>query len=462
MRLFRVSIPKSSLVLIVSEFLWMYGCLFLVANFIMGEDFSIFLEVESGAYRLLIVVISTMLALYFLDLYNRFTLASKVLLFNVSAMALGVVLITQSMVGYLFPGWIAPRSILLVGGAIIIVVFPFWRGAYVRIFMPALGTDRVLFLGANSLAQEIVDSLHRRPELALRAVGFVDDSHAAGKDLAGAPVLGNLSEFADLVRKIKPNRIVVGMDERRQSLPVEELLRLRFSGVQIEEAATTFQAAFGRVPIRGIRHSQLIFSSELGPVPRNLRLQAFYSVLLAAIALIPLCPVMLLVALAVRLTSRGPILFRQARVGAGGTVFTLYKFRSMVADAEARTGAVWATRNDPRVTPVGRIMRKTRLDELPQLLNVVRREMSLVGPRPERPEFVDQLSQMIPFYAHRHSVKPGITGWAQINYKYGESIEDAVMKLEYDMYYIKNLSPALDLYIMLHTLKAMLSAQLGH
>jgi lipopolysaccharide/colanic/teichoic acid biosynthesis glycosyltransferase len=134
----------------------------------------------------------------------------------------------------------------------------------------------------------------------------------------------------------------------------------------------------------------------------------------------------------------------------------------MVADAEARTGAVWATRNDPRVTPVGRIMRKTRLDELPQLLNVVRREMSLVGPRPERPEFVDQLSQLIPFYAHRHSVKPGITGWAQINYKYGESIEDAVMKLEYDMYYIKNLSPALDLYIMLHTLKAMLSAQLGH
>ena len=408
------------------------------------------------------MVVSTMLVLYFLDLYNTFTLHSKILLFQTFALALGVVLIIQSLVGYVFPGWIAPRSILLTGGAAMSLVFPLWRAAYARIFMPALGTDNVLFLGANSLSQEIVQSIHRHPELALRPIGFVDDHHAAGENVAGVPVLGKFRDFTEVIKRTKPNRIVVGMDERRQKLPVEDLLRLRFSGVQIEEAAAIFQTAFGRVPIRGLRHSQLIFSSELGPVPRNLQFQAFYSVLLAAIALLLLSPIMLLVAVAVRITSRGPILFRQSRVGMGENIFTIYKFRSMVANAEAQTGAVWATRNDPRVTPVGRFIRKTRLDELPQLFNVVRREMSVVGPRPERPEFVEQLSHMIPFYAHRHSVKPGITGWAQINYKYGESVEDAIMKLEYDMYYIKNLSPALDLYIMLHTLKAMISADLGH
>jgi exopolysaccharide biosynthesis polyprenyl glycosylphosphotransferase len=183
--------------------------------------------------------------------------------------------------------------------------------------------------------------------------------------------------------------------------------------------------------------------------------------LLALAALILAAPVMVLVAIAVRITSPGPVLFRQVRVGLRGQLFTIYKFRSMVVDAEAKTGAVWASRNDPRVTAIGAFLRKTRLDELPQLFNVIRREMSVVGPRPERPEFVQTLTELIPFYAHRHSVKPGITGWAQINYKYGESVEDAVKKLEYDMYYIKNLSPSLDFYIMFHTAKAMLASGLG-
>jgi exopolysaccharide biosynthesis polyprenyl glycosylphosphotransferase len=185
-------------------------------------------------------------------------------------------------------------------------------------------------------------------------------------------------------------------------------------------------------------------------------------VLLAAIGLALTAPIMLLVAIAIRVTSSGPVLFRQTRVGKGGKPFTIYKFRSMVADAESKTGVVWASRNDPRITPVGRFLRKTRLDEIPQLFNVLHGDMAIVGPRPERPEFVATLSELIPFYAHRHSVKPGITGWAQINYKYGESVEDAKFKLEYDMYYVKNLSPALDFYIMLHTLKAMLSGDLAH
>ena len=169
---------------------------------------------------------------------------------------------------------------------------------------------------------------------------------------------------------------------------------------------------------------------------------------------------MLLVALGVKLTSTGPVLFRQNRVGLNGKIFRIYKFRSMVVDAEATTGAVWAKKNDPRVTSLGAVLRKTRLDELPQILNVLRGDMSIVGPRPERPEFVTVLSEQIPFYRQRHVVEPGVTGWAQINHKYGDTIEDTIIKLEYDLYYIKNLSPSLDLYIIFDTLKVMLFS--GH
>jgi len=186
-----------------------------------------------------------------------------------------------------------------------------------------------------------------------------------------------------------------------------------------------------------------------------------YSTAIALIVFVVALPVMLLVALAVKLTSRGPILFRQQRVGLNGKIFTLLKFRSMIEDAEAKTGAVWAQRNDPRVTPIGKYLRKLRLDELPQLINVLRGEMSIVGPRPERPEFVDVLSHIIAFYPQRHSVRPGITGWAQVNYKYGNTTEDTVIKLEYDLYYIKNLSPALDFYIIFQTVKVMLFTQSG-
>jgi exopolysaccharide biosynthesis polyprenyl glycosylphosphotransferase len=238
-------------------------------------------------------------------------------------------------------------------------------------------------------------------------------------------------------------------------------LNVRFSGVHIEEASRTYEAVFGRVCVADLRPSQLIFGTELGPRVRNLRIQAIYSMIIAGFALLVVSPLLLLVAIAVKLTSPGPVLFRQTRVGMNGLPFTVYKFRSMVADAEAKTGAVWASRSDPRVTPIGRFLRKTRLDEFPQLFNVLRGEMSIVGPRPERPEFVQTLSELIPFYRQRHCVRPGITGWAQINYKYGETVQDTIVKLEYDLYYIKNVSLSLDVFVMFHTVKVMLFSGMG-
>jgi len=249
---------------------------------------------------------------------------------------------------------------------------------------------------------------------------------------------------------------VVGMTERRARLPMQELLDLRFAGVPIEEAAATYEWVCGRICTKELRPAQLVFSAELGPNRRSVALQSFYTPALALVGLIVAAPLMLVAAAAVKLFSRGPLLYRQTRVGRDGKPFTLYKFRSMREGAEAGTGAVWASENDPRVTVVGRWLRRLRIDELPQLWNVVRGEMSIVGPRPERPEFVKVLSERIPYYRQRHCVKPGITGWAQINHGYGDSVEDTIAKLEYDLYYIKRISLSLDLYIMFHTLKTVL------
>jgi exopolysaccharide biosynthesis polyprenyl glycosylphosphotransferase len=237
---------------------------------------------------------------------------------------------------------------------------------------------------------------------------------------------------------------------------MEQLLELRFAGIHIEEAATMYESVFGRVSTADLRPSQLVFSAELGPRSSNVHLQSVYSMILGITGLVISLPIMALVAILVKLSSPGPILYRQTRVGLRGATFQVFKFRSMYADAEASTGAVWATKSDPRITPIGRWLRKLRLDELPQFFNVIRGEMAVAGPRPERPEFCRIIEEKIPFYKQRHSVKPGITGWAQINQQYADTIEDSITKLEYDLYYIKNLAPSLDAYIIFHTLKVML------
>jgi exopolysaccharide biosynthesis polyprenyl glycosylphosphotransferase len=246
------------------------------------------------------------------------------------------------------------------------------------------------------------------------------------------------------------------MSERRNRVPVTDLLELRFGGHAIEEVSSAYERVTGRVSLKELRPSQLIYSGELGPRRQILLYQRAFNLVAATVGIVLASPLVLITALAVRLSSSGPVLYRQLRVGLDGHPFTVYKFRSMRANAEAATGAVWASRNDPRITPVGRIIRKIRFDELPQLFNVLKGEMSLVGPRPERPEFVKALSERIPYYRQRHYVRPGITGWAQINHKYGDTLEDTVTKLEYDLYYIKNMSLSLDAYIVFHTLKTML------
>jgi sugar transferase (PEP-CTERM system associated) len=464
-RLFRVFVPASVVALLVSEIILTFTCYVIAAFIVLDVDPQVFLLYGNGDNgwngwngwaRIAIVVACIMLGVYFHDLYTQFRIKSRILLFQQIGVVVGLAFLMQSLLFYLrLPEMILPAWLMIYGSTLVIIFLPAWRIFYSVVVLRATGSERVLLLGASPLVQEIAQQFFEHPETGFTVLGYVENLET-GAELPGGAVLGPISELQQIVNELKPERIVVGMSERRDRLPVNHLLEMRLSGIQIEDALTTYEATFGRISTRELRPSQLVFSKELGPNQARVELQSIYSLGIAIIGVVILSPVMLLVFLLVRLSSRGPALYRQRRVGKNDVPFTLYKFRSMSADAEAESGAVWAKKDDPRVTLVGKWLRRLRLDELPQLFNVLKGEMSIVGPRPERPEFVAELEKQIPYYRQRHCIKPGITGWAQVNHKYGDTLEDTIIKLEYDLYYIKNLTPALDAYIIFHTLKVML------
>lgn len=274
------------------------------------------------------------------------------------------------------------------------------------------------------------------------------------EDAPAAP--GPREPLQELAARLRVDQIVVAFEERRGNLPTDELLKCRLGGVFVQEAESFYERLTGKIPAEAMRPSYLIFNTGFDMHPLAATAKRLCDFTLSALGLLVLWPVMLLVALAVRLDSPGPVLFRQERTGQRGRPFTLCKFRSMRTDAEKLTGPVWATENDPRVTKIGRFIRKTRLDELPQLFNILSGSMSLVGPRPERPHFVAELAHKIPYFNQRHIAKPGLTGWAQINYPYGNTVEDALQKLQYDLFYIKYQSLLFDLSILFNTVKTVL------
>jgi lipopolysaccharide/colanic/teichoic acid biosynthesis glycosyltransferase len=383
-----------------------------------------------------------------------------------------------------------------------------WRYVFHMIIGRSRFRERLLILGSGRMAKRLMDELHQRQGSGLELVAVLaqadepaerrrgdrralqaesatgnpwfeaaragdgapaelveTNGHSREARLLLAPAPGTLLEEAParaqeplstLVQRLRIDVIVVGFEERRGSLPTEELLRCRLDGVLVVEAESFFERLTGKIPAEAMRPSYLIFNPGFDMHPLAATAKRLFDVAMGLLVLLVTWPVMLAVALAVRLDSPGPVLFRQERTGRGGRPFTLCKFRSMRQDAEKLTGPVWATEDDPRVTRVGRFIRKTRLDELPQLFNILGGSMSLVGPRPERPVFVDELAQKIPYFRQRHGVKPGLTGWAQINYPYGNTVEDALQKLQYDLFYIKYQSLLFDLSILFNTVKTVL------
>ena len=319
--------------------------------------------------------------------------------------------------------------------------------------------ERLLVVGSTdadiSLTRELVD---KQPQLGIDIVGFVDvDLKCAARAPIDVDIVGTIDRVPDIVRHRRVDRVVVNLADGRGRLPVDELLDLRLRGIPVDHLASAYERYTGKIVLEHLRPSWFIFSSGFQQTRTLIAAKRLLDVVVGSCGLLLVAPLMAGIAVAVKLTSRGPVFYSQRRVGQNGQPFTLRQFRSMHVGAEAKTGAVWAMVNDPRLTPIGRWLRSARLDELPQLWNVLAGDMSLVGPRPERPEFVSDLEREITLYGRRHLVKPGITGWAQVSYPYGASVNDALQKLQYDLYYLKHMSIAFDMFIMLATLKTVWS-----
>ena len=332
-----------------------------------------------------------------------------------------------------------------------------WRSLARRLLGHPRLAHRVLILGVGQDAVTIARETLMRREAGYDVIGFVgDDPAQIGRSLINPSVVGVMSDLEAVVSRHRPDRIVIAKPYRRGRLPLDLLLKLKVrDGVTLDEADAFYEKLTGKIVAERLRLWRLVIADSSRWARLYRRARRLIDVALASVIALLTSPLMLLTALAIKLDSRGPVFYTQERVGFNNTTFRIIKFRSMRVDAEAN-GPVWAHEGDSRVTRVGRWIRKRRIDELPQLFNIVRGEMSLIGPRPERPVFIKQLEQRIPYYSERHLVKPGLTGWAQVRYPYGASLEDAREKHQYDLYYIKNQSPTLDALILLETARIVL------
>lgn len=422
-----------------------------------GQSTEKALAYENLGFKLFVNALVLQLCLYYADLYADWALMRPIqTAFRFVQAFLGGLLVLLFLYYTVPPLWVG-RGVLALFLVIGLVALLSERALFRWLAEEEALGEGVLILGTGATAQQVAREMIRCRSWGLRVEGFLsDDPSAVGRRIVSPTVVGTIDELELLVKRLGISRVVVALDDRRGKLPLADLVRCRMSGVHVEESASVLERLTGQIPTKNLRPSWIVFSLGFHESRVLRQVKRAGELVVAAMAVVALAPLMLLVATLVRLSSPGPVVYSQERVGERGRAFRLLKFRTMRADAEAATGPVWASGDgDPRITAVGRLLRKTRMDELPQLVNVLRGEMSFVGPRPERPHFVDALRQVIPYYDERHSVRPGITGWAQIRDGYGSSIEDAESKLRYDLYYIKHMSLAFDLNILLDTLKVV-------
>ncbi len=422
-----------------------------------GGDVRFLLNDPFEWLRVGAVVLVTQVSFYYHDLYELRVLNSRRELMVRLLQALGVASILLAFAYYLYPDLILGRGIFVLFVGIVIGVVVLWRLGYTAVLSSRGLSVGILLVGAGDLARKVYRETLARKTLGFHVVGCLaaDPDEARGRD--GLPrVLGGFEDLLEVARRSDVDRVVVAIGERRGKFPVRELLELRLSGKPVLDGVAFYEELTGKMLVEHLRPSQLIFSEGFSKHPVVLLVKRVVDFTASLLGLVLSAPIWAVVPLAIKLDSPGPVFFRQERVGERGRRFEVLKFRSMRADAEAHTGPVWARDRDDRVTRVGRIIRKTRIDEIPQLINVLKGEMSFVGPRPERPFFVEQLAREIPYYVQRHTVKPGVTGLAQVKYSYGSTKEDALEKLRYDLYYIKRMGFWMDLSIILETVKVVL------
>ena len=444
--------------LILAEAFLVYGAIIFAVYLRVGiEGAPEELIAKNGYLKAGVAAFFCLAAFYLFDLYDFLVMHDRRELVLRLVQALGLAWIALAISFYMFPGLNLGRGISLIALPLALTLMVSWR-VTIHWFLghPDFG-ERILIVGSGNLAVELAREVLDRPDAGYRIVGFVGtDAELLGKSLINPRVIGMTEQLEEIVKRDGIDRIVVAMGERRGQFPTNKLLQLSLAGqVNIEEGASFYERLTGRVSLNMIRPSWLIFTgrgrqAKLAEVSRALVhwMVAFIGAMLSL-------PIVLITAILIKLESRGPVFYKQERVGKNGRTFVLMKFRSMRVDAE-QDGPVWASKGDSRTTRVGRVIRKVRVDEIPQFWNILKGEMSFVGPRPERPHFVSQLAEEIPFYQQRHLIAPGLTGWAQIKYPYGASIEDARQKLQYDLFYIKNQSLFLDAIVLFETVKIIL------
>jgi len=447
--------------LIVCETLVIVAAVYFAAYLRLGERQWDLLQFELP--KALLIAGVTQLCLYFADLYDLRVISDRRELFLQATQALGATSLILAFVYFWYPDLIIGRGVFTIAAVLVVTLVFGWRIAFEWTTRRVGPVERLLLVGTSDgavrLARELYD---RRRDLGVEIVGFIDpDPARIGAPVINPGVIGTVEDIPAIVRARAVDQVVVSLADARGKLPMDKLLEMKIDGVRFAHLATIYEKYTGKIAVENLRPSWLIFSDGFRKGRVHDLVKRALDIAFAATGLLLALPIMLLVAIAVRLSSRGPAMYHQERVGQYGRVFVLHKFRSMRVDAEKDTGAVWARSNDDRVTRVGGFLRRARLDELPQLWNVLRGDMSLVGPRPERPEFVSSLTRQIPYYGQRHSVRPGITGWAQVRYAYGATVEDALEKLQHDLFYIKNRTLSLDLFIVAKTVKTVLMRKGG-
>ena len=442
---------------VLLENLLLVCCILGAAHIRLGLPFNAPDKYSWFLARAFIMAAIFQLTLHLRDIYSFRQWATHARFFLRLAEALVLASAILFITYYFFPELAIGRGVFIINLVFIAAFLGIWHTLTRAYFGNRTPISRILILGTGRLARELVTEIMRHPEMGIGIAGFVDDDPAlVGTSIVNPRVLGLTSDLSAIVSRHRVDRIVVELQDRRGRLPIQSLLDLKTRGVAVEDATSLYERVSGKIAIENLKPSWMIFNTGF-EVSRGMLLQKrVFSILVSAALLILFAPVTLVIMLLIKLDSRGPVFFRQERVGRDGRTFMLWKFRSMRQGAEDASGPVWASKGDPRVTRVGRVIRRARLDELPQLFNVLKGDMSLVGPRPERPHFVRELAEKIPFYHLRHAVKPGVTGWAQVNYEYGNSVGDAVEKLQYELFYIKHMSWLLDVLILFQTVKIML------
>jgi lipopolysaccharide/colanic/teichoic acid biosynthesis glycosyltransferase len=435
-RLLSTVVPVRVFTLFISEIILISTC-FLAAAYVDPDlgDLNAFLLYDSGIFRIAVVVAFIVLALFAKNLYAEVRIRGRLALFQALCMILGLALIGQGVIGYFDPSWIVPRKVMLPGSILAVAVIFGWRLLFDRAAQTAVAAGRVLFLGTSPAVARIAGHFAEHPELGLIAIGYIESGAPAA--FPPAPRLGTMADLDSVLDQSVPDSIVIGNREDIRPWWADEFLALRFGGVRVQEAGTLYERVFARKCLTEISPSKAIFGdSQLSAV--DVDFQSLYSWPIALAAGLITLPLTLTVAALIKISCGGPVLKRETRVGLNGLTFDAYRFS--------------CTGEDGADTPVGKFLQRYGLVWLPQLLNVLKGQMAMVGPRPERPLFARRMDELIPIYQQRRRVKPGVTGWARIHRRRGES-QDSLRDLEYDLYYIENLSPLVDWFILLLSLR---------